>query len=223
MFKFRNIIINLLFISMIIGGDRIAIATKVIGSVNFTRGDGSSKTLKKGHVFESGDILTTEKGGFAALVFIDDKSALKVKENSQLTIVGKRSARAIAKEIRMEKGTIRAQVSKQKKGEFIIRTSVSVASVKGTDFWFISDKNSGDSIIGLEGVVELLNQFSGESLDITSGLSGLSSADGSIQSFKTDPKTIPEDPIRSAGDSKKLEIEFKDASGKIKILIINYN
>jgi hypothetical protein len=208
---------------MIFGADRIAIATKVIGPVKYTRGSASSKALKKGHIFESGDILLTEKGGFAALIFIDDKSALKIKENSKLTIFGKRSARAIVKEIKLEKGVIRAQVSKQKKGDFIIRTSVSVASVKGTDFWIISDEKAGDSVIGLEGIVELLNIVSGESLDITSGMSGLSSSDGSIQLFKTDPKIIPFDSSSTAVDTKKLEIEFKDASGKKKTLIINYN
>ena len=213
---------SLLFISVILGGDRIAIVTKVIGSVNYTRGNDASKLLKKGHIFESGDVLRTEKGGFAALIFIDDKSALKIKENSELIISGKRTARAIAKEINLDSGTIRAQVGKQKRGNFVIRTSVSVASVKGTDFWLISDQKVGDSVIGLEGIVSLLNQISGETLDVTSGFTGLSSMDGSLQSFKTDPKTIPEDPVGSAGDSKKLIIEFQDASGKKKTLIIDY-
>jgi len=122
----------------------------------------------------------------------------------------------------LDSGTIRAQVGKQKRGNFVIRTSVSVASVKGTDFWLISDQKVGDSVIGLEGIVSLLNQISGETLDVTSGFTGLSSMDGSLQSFKTDPKTIPEDPVGSAGDSKKLIIEFQDASGKKKTLIIDY-
>ena len=222
MMRLKQIGMSLLFISVILGGDRIAIVTKVIGSVNYTRGNDESKSLKKGHIFESGDVLRTEKGGFAALIFIDDKSALKIKENSELIISGKRTARAIAKEINLDSGTIRAQVGKQKRGEFVIRTSVSVASVKGTDFWLISDQKVGDSVIGLEGIVSLLNQISGETLDVTSGFTGLSSMDGSLQSFKTDPKTIPVDPIGSAGDSKKLIIEFEDASGKKKTLIIDY-
>ena len=222
MVRLKQIGMSLLFTSVILGGDRIAIVTKVIGSVNYTRGNDASKLLKKGHIFESGDVIRTEKGGFAALIFIDDKSALKIKENSELIISGKRTARAIAKEINLDSGTIRAQVGKQKRGNFVIRTSVSVASVKGTDFWLISDQKVGDSVIGLEGIVSLLNQISGETLDVTSGFTGLSSMDGSLQSFKTDPKTIPEDPVGSAGDSKKLIIEFQDASGKKKTLIIDY-
>jgi len=203
MMRLKQIGMSLLFISVILGGDRIAIVTKVIGSVNYTRGNDASKSLK-------------------TLIFIDDKSALKIKENSELIISGKRTARAIAKEINLDSGTIRAQVGKQKRGDFVIRTSVSVASVKGTDFWLISDQKVGDSVIGLEGIVSLLNQISGETLDVTSGFTGLSSMDGSLQSFKTDPKTIPVDPIGSAGDSKKLIIEFEDASGKKKTLIIDY-
>ena len=157
------------------------------------------------------------------MIFIDDKSALKVKENTEIIILGKRSAKAIAKEINLDGGIIRAQVNKQLRGDFIIRTSVSVASVKGTDFWLISDKNTGDSIIGIEGVVMLMNQKSGETLNITSGITGFSTQDGTIQSFKTDPKTIPNDPTAGEGDDKILEIEFKDASGKRKTLIIKYN
>ena len=218
----KNLGIFVFFLSLGLGGDRIAVATKVIGSVHYIRGKGESTILKKGHIFESGDILKTDKDSFAALIFIDDKSALKVKENTEI-ISGKRSAKAIAKEINLDGGIIRAQVNKQLRGDFIIRTSVSVASVKGTDFWLISDKNTGDSIIGIEGVVMLMNQKSGETLNITSGITGFSTQDGAIQSFKTDPKTIPNDPTAGEGDDKILEIEFKDASGKRKTLIIKYN
>jgi len=219
----RNLGILFFFLSLGLGGDRIAVATKVIGSVHYTREKGESIILKKGHIFESGDILKTDKDGFAALIFIDDKSALKVKENTEIIISGKRSAKAIAKEINLYEGVIRARVNKQQGGDFIIRTAVSVASVKGTDFWLISDKNMGDSIIGIEGVVMLMNQKSGESLNITSGLTGFSTLYGAIESFKTDPKTIPNDPTAGVGEDKKIEIEFKDASGKMKTLIIKYN
>ena len=217
----KTMITCICFITILIAGERIAVAMKVIGNVHYIRGSGSKTPLKKGHIFETGDVLITEKNGFAALIFIDDKTALKVKENSELTISGKRSARAIAKEISLKGGSLRAQVSRQKKGEFIIRTSVSVASVKGTDFWLISNK-TGDSLIGLEGVVAFSNILSGDVLDITNGKTGISTPDGNVQSFKTDPKTIPVDPSDNATGSQKLEIEFQDAFGKKRTLIIEY-
>ena len=50
----------------------------------------------------------------------------------------------------MDNGTIRAEVNKHRKGEFVIQSTTSVASVKGTDFWFIANSEEGDMVIGLE-------------------------------------------------------------------------
>ena len=214
------IILTLLF-SNIFAEEKIAIATKIIGNALYIRGDEGESKIKKGQIFETGDIITTKKGGFVALLFIDDKTALKIKEKSKLTISGKRSAKSIAKEIKLDGGVIRAIVSKQKQSDFIIRTSVSVASVKGTDFWVISNK-SNDSLIGLDGIVEFSNIISGQLLEITSGKTGLSSISGDLQSFTTDPKNIPDDPSDNNKGAQKLEIEFEDASGNKKTLVIKY-
>ena len=212
----------LIFIfSLLIGGDRIAVATKVIGSVEYVRGKDFAKSVKKGHIIESGDKITTAKGGFVALIFIDDKSALKVKENSEVIISGNKNNRAIAKRIGLKGGTIRAQVGKKQNRDFIVQTTVSVASVKGTDFWVVSD-NNGDSVIGMEGVIQLTNKISGDKIDIPSGITGLSTKDGQLQSFNTDPKTIPKDPSGDNISNQKLKIEFKDANGKKKTLVIEY-
>ena len=213
----------LIFIfSLLIGGDRIAVATKVIGSVEYVRGKDFAKSVKKGHIIESGDKITTAKGGFVALLFIDDKSALKVKENSEVIILGNKNNRAIAKRIGLKGGTIRAQVGKKQNRDFIVQTTVSVASVKGTDFWVVSDNNNGDSVIGIEGVIQLTNKISGDKIDIPSGITGLATKDGQLQSFNTDPKTIPKDPSGDNIGNQKLKIEFKDANGKIKTLVIEY-
>ena len=213
----------LIFIfSLLIGGDRIAVATKVIGSVEYVRGKDFAKSVKKGHIIESGDKITTVKGGFVALLFIDDKSALKVKENSEVIISGNKNNQAIAKRIGLKGGTIRAQVGKKQNRDFIVQTTVSVASVKGTDFWVVSDNNNGDSVIGIEGVIQLTNKISGDKIDIPSGITGLSTKDGQLQSFNTDPKTIPKDPSGDNIGNQKLKIEFKDANGKKKTLVIEY-
>ena len=213
----------LIFIfSLLIGGDRIAVATKVIGAVEYVRGKDFAKSVKKGHIIESGDKITTAKGGFVALLFIDDKSALKVKENSEVIISGNKNNQAIAKRIGLKGGTIRAQVGKKQNRDFIVQTTVSVASVKGTDFWVVSDNNNGDSVIGIEGVIQLTNKISGDKIDIPSGITGLATKDGQLQSFNTDPKTIPKDPSGDNIGNQKLKIEFKDANGKIKTLVIEY-
>ena len=220
--KLKNIIITfILLFSNIFAEEKIAIATKIIGNAKYIRGNEGESIIKKGQIFENGDIIATSKGGFVALLFIDDKTALKIKESTKLTISGKRAARSIAKEIKLDGGVIRATVNKQKQADFIIRTSVSVASVKGTDFWVISNK-SNDSLIGLDGKVEFSNIISGQSLDIISGKTGISSSSGDLQSFKTDPKSIPDDPSDNGKGEQKLEIKFEDASGNKKTLVIKY-
>ena len=135
-------------------------------------------------------------------------------------INGKKNVNRISKKIDLNNGTIRAQVKTNR--NFLVQTSVSVASVKGTDFWVISNDKVGDSIIGLEGLVTLSNRISGEKIDIKPGITGISSNDGSLQAFKSDPKNTPLDLIQSDGQDKKLEIIFKDSAGKQKKLIIDY-
>ena len=86
----RIIITYFFILSYALSGERIAIATKIIGNAHFVRGNGSKSVIKKGQIFETGDILSTTKGGFVALLFIDDKTALKIKEkasNSHYTIL----------------------------------------------------------------------------------------------------------------------------------------
>lgn len=201
-------------------GEKIAIITKIIGKAEYVRNDRLPKNLKRGFIIESGDEISTKKGAFVALVFIDDRSALKIREKSQIVINGKKNARIINKKINLNNGTIRAQVKTSK--NFSVQTSVSVASVKGTDFWVISNDKIGDSIIGLEGLVSLSNRISGEKIDIKKGTTGMSTNDGSLQIFKSDPKNTPLDLVQSEGQDKKLEIIFNDFSGKQKKLIIDY-
>ena len=112
--------------------------------------------LKPGTVLSDGDKIRTGNSGFAAIIFIDDKSILKLKGNSEATIAGQRTSASISKKINMDSGTVRATITKQNV-DFVIQTPTSVASVKGTDFWLLSDPISGDEVIGLDGIVNLIN------------------------------------------------------------------
>ncbi len=220
---------RLIFILMIIGigfsGSKIAVATKVTGKTEFLRqslGD-EFTSLKPGTVLEDGDLLRTGANGFAAVIFIDDKSTLKIRENSELEIGGQRSASSISKKIEMEAGTVRARINEQKKSEFVIQTPTSVASVKGTDFWLVSDPLTGDQLYGLDGTVAFTNILSGLSIDVTAGLTGMAGKDGSLDMGSTNPSDVPVDPDDTdEGQTSTMEIKFEDENGNIKTLIIEY-
>ena len=211
----------LILFSFVIG-DKIAVTTKVKGTVELMAvGNTEYLNLKPGTVLSDGDKIRTGKLGFAAVIFIDDKTTLKLKENSEVVITGQRTAASISKKINMDAGTIRAKVSKQNT-DFVIQTPTSVASVKGTDFWMITDPVSGDQVIGLEGLVGLVNNETGEEVDVTEGMTGMSTPDGQVDVVETDENTIPDDPGDEEEGPSQIRIYLEGPNGEQKALIIDY-
>ena len=131
--NFRIAVLLFICISSSLIASKIAVTTKVKGSVDLKKvGEKEFQVLKTGTILSDGDKIRTGKSGFAAIIFIDDKSILKIKEDSEAVITGKRTAASISKKINMDGGIIRATISKQGV-DFVIQTPTSVASVKGTD------------------------------------------------------------------------------------------
>ena len=218
-----KLIVCVFLISSLFAQDQIAVTTKVFGNVEIFKKKGSSVELKQGSILSIGDQIKTSRGSFAAIIFIDDRSILKIKENSILTLNGQRKRGSISKEINLQGGSLRAQVTDQNRKNFTIESSVSVASVKGTDFWFINDNDNGqDFIHGLDGLIDLTNKNSGISVDIEAGITGFSNIDGNLQTKKTDPKILPADEVDLETKTNSIEIEFLDSTGKKKKFIINY-
>ena len=218
---FNNILFYLIFISFI-QGNKIAVTTKVKGLVEIMPiGKENFANLKPGTILSDGDKIRTGSSGFTAIIFIDDKSTLKLKENSEAVITGQRSAQSIAKKINMDVGTIRATVNKQN-SNFVIQTPTSVASVKGTDFWMITDPVDGDVVIGLDGVVTLTNNETGAEVDVTEGTSGSSTPDGDVDVDETDESSIPEDPTDQDEQQAEIKIYFEGPNGEQKVMIIEY-
>ena len=216
-----NIIFFIIFISWI-HGNKIAVTTKVKGLVEIMPiGKDNFANLKPGTILSDGDKIRTGSSGFTAIIFIDDKSTLKLKENSEAVITGQRSARSIAKKINMDVGTVRATVNKQN-SNFVIQTPTSVASVKGTDFWMITDPVDGDLVIGLEGLVTLTNNETGAEVDVTEGTSGSSTPDGDVSVEETEESSIPEDPTDQGEQQAEIKIYFEGPNGEQKVMIIEY-
>mgnify|MGYP001200625184 FL=1 len=202
--------------------EKIAVATKVKGEVELMRvGKKNFIELKPGNILDDGDKIRTGRSGFTSLIFIDDKSTLKLKENSEVVVNGQRTAASISKKINLDGGIVRATIKKQNI-DFVIQTPTSVASVKGTDFWLLSDLDGGDQIIGLEGLVGLVNLETGQEVDVTVGMTGLSTPDGQVTSIETDPNSIPSDPSADQEGPSQVRIYLEDTDGNQKVLIIDY-
>ena len=218
----RHIILLFTFIFSVALPNKIAVATKVKGPVEIMPiGKKGFSDLEPGTILSDGDKIRTRPSGFTAIIFIDDKSTLKVKDNSEVVITGKRTAASISKKINMDEGTIRATVKKQNT-DFVIQTPTSVASVKGTDFWLVSDPETGDQIIGIEGIVGLVNNETGQEIDVSEGMSGLSTPDGNVGLTETDPSSIPDDPSDEIEGPSQVKIYLEGPNGEQKVMVIEY-
>ena len=88
----------LIFILSFLFSEKIAVVTKIKGGVERMEvGKKIFADLKPGTVLNDGDKIRSGRDGFAALIFIDDKSTLKIKENSELVVTGQRTAASISK------------------------------------------------------------------------------------------------------------------------------
>ena len=176
----------LAILSVGFSADKLAVTTKKQGKVDLTSAETEKKSeLKKGALLYDQDRINTGKDGLALILFLDDKSQLKLKNDTDVIISGSRGSSGISKHIRMRQGVLKASIATQRRGEFIITTPTSVASVKGTEFWIISIPDSGDIIVSNSGTIELVNTVTGEVITVPAGVIVESTADGEMNILET--------------------------------------
>ncbi len=190
------------FISQIQAAEEIAKVAKAQGQVQIQhQADVDFSSLTSGESIFDGDVVKVGSQGFCVVVFLDDKSILKIRESSQFQFMETANTRTI----NMEFGKVLADVKKEKKKDFRIETPVSVASVKGTQFWTVSNQMGFDKFYGLEGQVEIFNTISGQFQTLGPGQMTLSTATGQLVTSPASPEEVPDDP--EAGEEPEEEPE----------------
>ena len=198
----------------------IAVTTKAKGDVTFRSWDSKDyNDLKPAKTLNDGDHIQTGNDGFGALVYLDDKSTIKVKENTDFDVIGTRGKEGISKRIKINAGAIKAKIPKGSAGGFIIETPTSVATVKGTEFWLVTSTD-GDQVFGLEGSVELKNTISGEVVMVGVNETGTSLATGEVNVAETIPEDVPTEAEEE--EINEFEIEFEGPDGDQKTMKIRY-
>jgi len=197
----------------------VALVIKTSGTVEVNKTSNNGwQAGGKGTRLDAGNQVRTGKEALAALVFTDDKSLLKVRENSTVTINGKREQNRVAKTIALEAGQLWAKVTKGQT-QFRIETPSGVAAVKGTEFYGILDGNGNFFIFCTDGIVELINSLG--SVLVEAGYTGVCSTTQAPESNPTDPALLPT--WGTEGDQKgEIEIEFQDDQGNKKRMKIQY-
>ncbi len=168
----------------------IAVVIKVVGSVVAQRADGSPwKAATRGLVLSSGDKLRTEQRGEVAVLFVDDKSLLKISEETEITFNATRDGRTVSKRVWMSAGSLWARVTKAEEPHFQVETPTSVASVKGSEFYSLENRESGNTLHALTGAYRYSNKFGG--IDIGGGMTGKSDGQSPPTSRATRGGEVP--------------------------------
>jgi len=221
--KLSNIMIGLLLlvvftVSIAVAADPVAVILRDRGKVDVFRKDkATSQDARKGMVLYDEDKIVTSASSICMIKYTDDKSLLRIKANSSCVIEGKKEADKVDKNIVVQFGTFFVDLFRPK-GKFTVTTPTSVASVKGTKWWIIQE--SPTKYIVLEGMIDCENK-SGKFL-VKAGQTAVFKSDSEAPLITlTNQADIPalEDEV---GDRQTLEIEFKDADGKTKKMIIDY-
>ena len=223
--RFLNTLLIVGFVfSATLFSQSVAVVTKVKGNVEVRHGDSgtSYNVAKAGELLKDEDFVRTGANAFAVLIYLDDKSMVKLKGNTNLSIRGKRTGKGLEKNLELTGGTVKAVVSKQRRGEFKITSPTSVASVKGTSFWIVTNSQTGDVVYAEEGVVQVTNLATGAIVDLLENQTGFSTPDGGLTVSTTIASDIPEDEDED-DVPKELRIIMTGPDGQEKVLIIKYN
>ena len=173
-----------------------AVLLKKHGDVKVKRTDAAKFTseINTGDRLAPGDTLRTGTEGFAALLYEDDKSMIKVRPNSLFSLVEETIVSEQVRKIRMKQGQVLLKVTGEKQVKYQLATATSVASVKGTEFWTLTDGNGNDRFVGVEGTVEIVNTVSGDTLELHENETVLSSPGGGMMTTPTLESDVPPDP-----------------------------
>ena len=221
----KNLLVIILSaVTIISASSKVAIAIKTKGDVSIIhKGLNTAQALKPGSPLSDQDKIRTGKNGFVAIMYLDDKTVLKMLGNSDMTILGQRSGVKINKSIDIKYGRVAAAVTPQKGKEFMIATPTSVASVKGTELAIDSDPSTGDSFTLIEGLIEVTNNLTGETTEVQQGETAVSTPEGSLEVNNTtqgDLEGFEEADMQVS--TQELRFEVEDENGNTKEIIIKF-
>jgi len=194
----KSLVTGLIFALLLVVsvfGEKVAIVSKVQGDVLLQKADelSYSQPVTMGMTLENNDQIKVNDG-FAVMLLLDDKSQVKLRENTEVAISMVEDLSGAGYHVRLDYGQALTKYAKGAGFDFQLHTPTSVASIKGTEFWTISDPETGDNIIVLEGVVDVMNNLTGMISTAGAGQTVSSSTDGYIETIVTEEGTIPEDP-----------------------------
>ena len=190
----RNLLVLFFVCSNLLLAETIGRVMKANGTVLVKPMGAASYSVqvKPGLAISNGDAIRVGEASFAVVIFLDDKSVVKIRENTDFQFVETSNTRSLI----IDQGTTLHNVNKEnRKKTYRVETPVSVASVKGTEFSSFHDAVSGvDKFVGKSGNFEVFNTISGATVNVGPGQKAVSNALGQLIPAPAEPGDFPEDP-----------------------------
>ena len=210
----KSLTIFFIFTLSVLSAETIGRVMKANGDVFIKPiGSGSySVTVKPGQAVSNGDAIRVGEASFAVVIFLDDKSVVKVRENTDFQFVETSNTRSLI----IDQGTTLHNVNKDgRKKAYRVETPVSVASVKGTEFSAFHDAVAGvDKFVGKSGNFEVFNTISGMTVNVGPGQKAVSNALGQLIPAPAQPGDYPEDPDGDTQDQQEQQEDIEDTQGQ---------
>ncbi|MDD5230101.1 MAG: FecR family protein [Candidatus Marinimicrobia bacterium] len=201
---------KIIFVLTLLLGCNLAIAQNQSATVLKVSGDASLRPqgasdftdpVEVSMGINTGDAIKTGANGFVALIFMSDKTQLKIRKDSEIEIRDEQNLRTA----KISQGKILAEITPGVKTSYRIETPTSVASVKGTKFWIITIPDFGDKFYGVEGQVSILNLITGTEVSLGAGQMVASTVNGDLFNMPVDPDEIPPDTEEPTPEPEKEE------------------
>lgn len=205
----------------------IAVILKTADHVEFQKAATEAwTTATRGLILGSGDKLRTGRPGSVAVLFVDDRSLLKLAEATEVTFSASRDGGTVSKRIWMGVGNLWAKVTKAEDPHFEVETPTSVASVKGSEFYSLEDDETGNTLHALSGHYLYKNEF-GE-VELSGGMTGHSDGQSPPRVGPTESGATPDfggglegyEEGTDGRERRTLRIEVMDAQRERHMLVI---
>lgn len=199
----------------------LALVTKIVQEVMKRSASADWSKATNGDMLIAGDQVRTGKQSLAVIKFMD-RSIVRVREQSELTVTSSSQNGGMVKIIQLGKGSLGFDVKKQQNDRFRLTSPTSVASIRGT-YGKLSGGTGNDTLVVTEGLVNFKNSISNNEVDVAAGFIGFSNQDGSISSRKATEQELADANNAALGSSSnELNLELRNSKGDKKELKIRY-
>lgn len=199
----------------------IALIMKVVPDVEKKNSALEWNAARKGDQLNAGDQVRTGKSGLAIVRFLD-KSIVRVREQSLVTVNGDAGSGKYTKVVDIHDGAVGFDIRKQVNEQFRFTSPTSVASIRGTQ-GLMTDFQNNDTLVVVVGLVNLKNIPGNKDLDIPAGFIGFSGSDGSLTSRQATADELKyATSLATGGTGGELKFELKDPKGNKKDLKIKF-